>query len=187
MIGAGNRKLAEELASIAFFTGFGVGLVIAVIGNANIGQLVRMLGSTETIAPYAEAYASYIFVAAPFMICSFIMNNLLRFQGKALFAMVGITTGGVLNMVLDPIFIFGLDMGTAGAALATGLSQFISFCILLFMCNSREECISIHPEEIQTDIGNLWRNHPWRPAISGTSGDRQYRYHYHEYHGPALR
>ena len=149
MIGAGNRKLAEELASIAFFTGFGVGLVIAVIGNANIGQLVRMLGSTETIAPYAEAYASYIFVAAPFMICSFIMNNLLRFQGKALFAMVGITTGGVLNMVLDPIFIFGLDMGTAGAALATGLSQFISFCILLFMCNSREECISIHPKKFK--------------------------------------
>ena len=152
MIGAGNRKLAEELASIAFFTGFGVGLVIAVIGNANIGQLVRMLGSTETIAPYAEAYASYIFVAAPFMICSFIMNNLLRFQGKALFAMVGITTGGVLNMVLDPIFIFGLDMGTAGAALATGLSQFISFCILLFMCNSREECISIHPKKFKPTL-----------------------------------
>lgn len=152
MIGAGNRKLAEELASIAFFTGFGMGLVIAVIGNANIGQLVRMLGSTETIAPYAEAYASYIFVAAPFMICSFIMNNLLRFQGKALFAMVGITTGGVLNMVLDPIFIFGLDMGTAGAALATGLSQFISFCILLFMCNSREECISIHPKKFKPTL-----------------------------------
>ncbi|MCI5652726.1 MAG: MATE family efflux transporter [Lachnospiraceae bacterium] len=152
MIGAGNRKLAEELASIAFFTGFGVGLVIAVIGNANIGQLVRMLGSTETIAPYAEAYASYIFVAAPFMICSFIMNNLLRFQGKALFAMVGITTGGVLNMVLDPIFIFGLDMGTAGAALATGISQFISFCILLFMCNSREECISIHPKKFKPTL-----------------------------------
>ena len=152
MIGAGNRKLAEELASIAFFTGFGVGLVIAVIGNANIGQLVRMLGSTETIAPYAEAYASYIFVAAPFMICSFIMNNLLRFQGKALFAMVGITTGGVLNMVLDPIFIFGLDMGTAGAALATGLSQFISFCILLFLCNSREECISIHPKKFKPTL-----------------------------------
>ena len=152
MIGAGNRKLAEELASIAFFTGFGVGLVIAVIGNANIGQLVRMLGSTETIAPYAEAYASYIFVAAPFMICSFIMNNLLRFQGKALFAMVGITTGGVLNMALDPIFIFGLDMGTAGAALATGLSQFISLCILLFMCNSREECISIHPKKFKPTL-----------------------------------
>ena len=152
MIGAENRKLAEELASIAFFTGFGVGLVIAVIGNANIGQLVRMLGSTETIAPYAEAYASYIFVAAPFMICSFIMNNLLRFQGKALFAMVGITTGGVLNMVLDPIFIFGLDMGTAGAALATGISQFISFCILLFMCNSREECISIHPKKFKPTL-----------------------------------
>ena len=152
MIGAGNRKLAEELASIAFFTGFGVGLVIAVIGNANIGQLVRMLGSTETIAPYAEAYASYIFVAAPFMICSFIMNNLLRFQGKALFAMVGITTGGVLKMDMDPIFNIELDMGTAGAALATGLSQFISFCILLFMCNSREECISIHPKKFKPTL-----------------------------------
>lgn len=80
------------------------------------------------------------------------MNNLLRFQGKALFAMVGITTGGVLNMVLDPIFIFGLDMGTAGAALATGLSQFISFCILLFMCNSREECISIHPKKFKPTL-----------------------------------
>lgn len=132
MIGAGNRKLAEELASIAFFTGFGVGLVIAVIGNANIGQLVRMLGSTETIAPYAEAYASYIFVAAPFMICSFIMNNLLRFQGKALFAMVGITTGGVLNMVLDPIFIFGLDMGQLARLLLQGfpsLSASVSCCL----------------------------------------------------------
>lgn len=152
MIGAGKKKLAEELASIAFFTGFAVGLVIAVIGNANIRQIVMMLGSTETIAPYAEAYASYIFVAAPFMMCAFIMNNLLRFQGKALFAMVGITAGGVLNMVLDPLFIFGFGMGTAGAALATGLSQFISFCILLFMCNSRKDCISIHPKKFKPTL-----------------------------------
>lgn len=71
------------------------------------------------------------------------MNNILRFQGKALFAMVGITTGGILNIVLDPVFIFGMDMGTAGAALATGISQFVSFCILLAMCNLRKDCISI--------------------------------------------
>ena len=130
LIGAGNRELAEKLASIAFFTGFFMGLVM-------------MLGSTVTIAPYAEAYASYILIAAPFMMTSFIMNNILRFQGKALFAMVGITTGGILNIVLDPVFIFGMGMGTAGAALATGISQFVSFCILLVMCNFRKDCISI--------------------------------------------
>ena len=135
LIGAGNRELAEKLASIAFFTGFFMGLVITVLGTANIHALVMMLGSTVTIAPYAEAYASYILIAAPFMMTSFIMNNILRFQGKALFAMVGITTGGILNIVLDPVFIFGMGMGTAGAALATG--------ILLVMCNFRKDCISI--------------------------------------------
>ena len=143
LIGAGNRELAEKLASIGFFTGFGMGLVITVLGTANIHVLVMMLGSTVTIAPYAEAYASYILLAAPFMMTSFIMNNILRFQGKALFAMVGITTGGILNIILDPVFIFGMDMGTAGAALATGISQFVSFCILLAMCNLRRDCISI--------------------------------------------
>ena len=143
LIGAGNRELAEKLASIGFFTGFGMGLVITVLGTANIHALVMMLGSTVTIAPYAEAYASYILLASPFMMTSFIMNNILRFQGKALFAMVGITTGGILNIVLDPVFIFGMDMGTAGAALATGISQFVSFCILLAMCNLRKDCISI--------------------------------------------
>ena len=151
-LGAGKRELAEQIVSIAFFTGIIMGLVITVSATFNIHRVVLLLGATETIAPYAEAYAHYIFIAAPFMICSFIMNNLLRFQGKASFAMVGITVGGLLNIALDPLFIFTLDMGTAGAALATGLSQFISFCILLFMCNSREECISIHPKKFKPTL-----------------------------------
>lgn len=142
-IGAGKRELAEKLASIAFFTGFAMGLVMLVLGTVQMDNIIRILGSTETIAPYAKAYAGYIFMAAPFMMSSLIMNNLLRFQGKSFWAMIGITTGGIINMVLDPIFIFGLNMGTAGAALATGLSQFISFCILLFMCNTQKDCISI--------------------------------------------
>ena len=132
LIGAGNRELAEKLASIAFFTGFFMGLVITVLGTANIHALVMMLGSTVTIAPYAEAYASYILIAAPFMMTSFIMNNILRHHNRRYF-----------NIVLDPVFIFGMGMGTAGAALATGISQFVSFCILLVMCNFRKDCISI--------------------------------------------
>ena len=141
--GLTQKELAEQIVSIAFFTGIIMGLVITVSATFNIHRVVLLLGATETIAPYAEAYAHYIFIAAPFMICSFIMNNLLRFQGKASFAMVGITVGGLLNIALDPLFIFTLDMGTAGAALATGLSQFISFCILLWMCNHQDSCISI--------------------------------------------
>ena len=95
-IGAGKRELAEQIASIAFFTGMGIGLIIAVFGSLNLTPIVYFLGATPTIAPYAEDYAFYIFLAAPFMICSFIMNNLLRFQGKAFFAMFGITAGGGL-------------------------------------------------------------------------------------------
>ena len=80
------------------------------------------------------------------------MNNLLRLQGLAAFAMVGITTGGILNIALDPIFIFGLGLGTSGAAIATGLSQFISFCILLAQCNLRRECIPIRFSNFRPSI-----------------------------------
>ena len=102
-----------------------------------------LLGSTETIKPYAVEYARYIFLATPFMMCSFIMNNLLRLQGLASLAMIGITTGGILNMVLDPILIFGFGLGTSGAAIATGFSQIVSFCILLYQCNRGKGCIPI--------------------------------------------
>lgn len=141
--GAGEQEKGEKIASTGFFTGLIVGTAIMVIGLSNIEQIVMMLGSTETIKPYAVAYARYIFLAAPFMMCSFIMNNLLRLQGLAAYAMLGIASGGILNIFLDPIFIFGLDLGTAGAAIATGLSQFTSFCILLCQCNLRKSCVSI--------------------------------------------
>ena len=142
-LGAGNDELAKRYAATGFFTAFGAGVVIAVLGIANIDPLVRFLGATETIAPYARDYATYIFFGAPFIMCSFAMNNLLRFEGLAFYGMIGITSGGILNMVLDPIFIFGFDMGTAGAALATALAQFVSFVILLVMTNTKPDAISI--------------------------------------------
>ena len=86
------------------------------------------------------------------MMCSFVMNNILRFQGLSLYGMVGITTGGILNMVLDPIFIFGLGLGTAGAAIATAISQFVSFSILLAMCNTRPDALSIRPRHFKPTL-----------------------------------
>jgi putative MATE family efflux protein len=90
------------------------------------------LGSTPTILPYTKAYLRIILLGAPFIMSSFVLNNQLRFQGSAAYAMVGIVTGAVVNVVLDPIFIFVFDMGVAGAALATVISQAVSFTLLCF-------------------------------------------------------
>lgn len=141
----GNRdeETAGRSAATAFFTAVVIGVLITVFGLMFSGQLVYMLGATDTIAPYAQDYARYILIAAPFMLSSFVLNNILRAQGNAVFAMVGITFGGVLNMILDPLLIFGFDMGISGAAIATMLSQMISFGILLYQCNRQTGCISI--------------------------------------------
>lgn len=142
-LGNKDEERASLFAATAFYTAGIIGLAILVLGIAFSEPLVYMLGATETIAPYAQDYARYILFAAPFMLTSFVMNNILRAQGNAMFAMIGITTGGVLNMILDPILIFGFDMGISGAAIATMVSQMISFGILLYQCNSREDCIKI--------------------------------------------
>ena len=142
-LGAGREDEAARFVSTGFFTTFTMGIAVLIAGNLNLDGIVRLLGATDEIAPHARAYAGYIFYAAPFMMCSFVMNNMLRFQGMASLAMIGITTGGLLNIALDPFFIFALGMGTAGAALATAMSQFVSFIILLVMCNTRRGVIPI--------------------------------------------
>ncbi|MCD8105871.1 MAG: MATE family efflux transporter [Lachnospiraceae bacterium] len=152
LLGKGREEEARRYASVAWFTGLGLGCVVSVLGMTLMEPIVMLLGSTETIAPYAVDYARYIFLAAPFMICSLIMNNLLRFQGLAVYSMAGITTGGILNMILDPILIFGAGMGTMGAGVATGFSQFVSFCILLFMCNTHKDAIRITPRNFRPSL-----------------------------------
>ena len=148
-LGAGDEERAGRFAAVGFFSAFAVGVVITIFGLSNIDSLVRFLGATETIAPYAVDYATYIFYAAPFIMCSFVMNSLLRFEGLAIFGMVGITSGGILNMILDPILIFGFNLGTAGAAIATAISQFTSFCILLTITTLRPEAISIRAKHFR--------------------------------------
>ena len=122
-LGARETEKAMSSASTAFLFALALGILLAVFGVLFNKPLMRLLGATETILPYAQSYAAYIFLGAPFMCTSFVMNNLLRSEGKAAFAMVGITAGGVLNIALDPLFIFTFGLGTAGAAIATSLSQ----------------------------------------------------------------
>ena len=132
-LGSRNTEAATRFASTSFFTALAAGVVLAVVGLSTLPSFMMLLGSTETILPHACAYARPILIAAPLMISSLVMNNILRYEGKANFAMIGLVTGGVLNILLDPIFMFGLGLGTAGAGIATALSQSISFCILLSM------------------------------------------------------
>ncbi len=132
-LGSQNTKAATRFASTSFFTALTFGLILAAVGLTALPHFMMLLGSTETILPHACAYARPILIAAPLMMSSLVMNNILRYEGKASFAMIGLVTGGVLNMVLDPVFIFGFGLGTAGAGIATALSQSISFCILLSM------------------------------------------------------
>ena len=132
-LGSRNTKAATRFASTSFFTALAVGVVLALIGLATLPGFMMLLGSTETILPHACAYARPILIAAPLMISSLVMNNILRYEGKANFAMIGLVTGGVLNILLDPVFMFVLGLGTAGAGIATALSQTVSFFILLSM------------------------------------------------------
>ena len=130
-LGKKNIEAAEKMVSVGFFTALITGAVLGVLGLVFLDPLAKLLGATPTILPYAKAYMTPILVGAPFMCSSLVLNNQLRFQGNAVYAMVGIVSGAVLNIALDPLFIFTLDMGVAGAGWATIISQFVSFCLLL--------------------------------------------------------
>ncbi len=145
MLGEKKQEKAQRACSTAVYTAFVCGLLLAVFGIRNMDSLVRILGATETIAPYAKDYGKYILIAAPYMTVSFVFNNHLRAQGNAALSMFGITTGGVLNVILDPVLIFHFEMGISGAAIATILSQFISFLILLVLVIRSGNVLKPHP------------------------------------------
>ena len=145
LLGENNRKKASQVLSTAFILAAIVGTLLLIFGTVFITPMVRLLGATPTCENYAVDYASYVLLAAPFMATSFVMNQCLRSEGSATLSMVGMGFGGILNCVLDPIFIlnkgdllfgfempFGFGMGVLGASLATAISKVVSFVILIF-------------------------------------------------------
>lgn len=126
-------KKASSYVSSAFFLGGLLGIIFAVIGLLTLTPFMRFLGSTETILPYAKDYGMWVMISCPFLICSLIMNNCLRYEGKAFYAMIGLTSGAVLNMGMDYVFINICGLGVFGAGMATAISQIISFGILLIL------------------------------------------------------
>lgn len=131
LLGEGNRKKAEIYASTAFFTALIAGMVLAVAGIFLSNQISVLLGAGSTTRDAAAGYLKYILLGSPFILGSFVLNNQLRYQGSAVYSMVGIVSGSLINIVLDPLFIFQLNMGVKGAAVATVISQAIGFIILV--------------------------------------------------------
>ena len=132
LLGEGNEKKASQVLSTSFFAAFAMGALLLIFGSIFMVPMVRLLGATPTCEQYSIDYATYVLLAAPFMASNFVMNQCLRSEGSATLSMIGMGFGGILNVILDPIFIFTLDMGVAGASLATAISKWVSFAILVF-------------------------------------------------------
>lgn len=132
-LGEQNTDAAEHMAITGFIFALSGGLLITIFGEIFLQPLCIILGSTPTILPYAEQYLGIILIGAPFMTSSLVLNNQMRFQGNAIYAMVGIVSGVILNIVLTPIFIFVFNWGITGAAIGTVISQITSFTLLLYM------------------------------------------------------
>ena len=133
LLGEKNKDRSESVAICALVSAFVFGLCVSCFGLVFSEQLLRLMGATDTILPYSQEYVRYILIAAPVMAATFVLNNLLRCQGKAKFAMIGVGSGALLNIGLDPLFIFVFNMGIRGAALATAVSQCVGFSVLLSM------------------------------------------------------
>ena len=128
-----DTESAGRYVSSAFFIGGALGLIMMVLGLTFLTPFMRLLGSTETILPYARDYGMWVLIACPFMICSLVLNNNLRYEGKAFYSMFGLASGGILNIFGDFLLIRVLHLGVFGAGMATAISQMVSFVILLIL------------------------------------------------------
>lgn len=151
-LGQRKKRDADVVASSATLSAIIAGLLLTAVGLLFNRGIMESLGSTPTILPYAKEYSVIIFWGAPFSCCSFVFNNLLRAQGKSFFAMTGIVSGALLNIFLDPIFIFTLDMGISGAALSTVLCQVISAGVMLFALLGKNSMLRLGKEYISKQL-----------------------------------
>lgn len=172
LLGKGDEKKASRVLSTAFFLAFGIGTLLLVVGMTFMTPMVRLLGATPTCEKYSIDYATYILLAAPFMASNFVMNQCLRSEGSAMLSMVGMAFGGVLNCILDPIFIFGLDLGVAGASIATAISKIVSFGILIYPYVTRHSLLRLSirnfymSKDIISEIVTVGSSSAFRSALA---------------------
>ena len=192
LLGAGEEKKASRVLSTAFFIAFGIGTVLLIFGSIFMTPMVRLLGATPSCEQYSIEYATYILLAAPFMATSFVMNQCLRSEGSATLSMIGMGFGGILNCILDPIFILGSEglkskygivlpfevagMGVAGASIATAISKVVSFAILIFPYVARRSLLNLSlrnfapTKEIMQEIISVGSSSMFRSGLAVVAG-----------------
>lgn len=151
-LGAKLDDRASLYATSATFGAMALGLLISILGLIYLEPIMIAFGSTETILPYSLEYAKYILYFAPIMCGTFVISNALRACGQIDYSMIGTVTGVILNIILDPILIFVLDMGVAGAAIATSISQTVSFIVLLYPFVKNKTIINISYKNISRKL-----------------------------------
>lgn len=130
-LGARQFTQAGTMAAVGFFSPIILGTIAALVCLPLLPQLVTLLGAPANVVPYACNYLRYILIASPFMMSALTLNNQLRLQGNARFGMIGIVSGAILNIALDPLFIYVFKLGVTGASLATAISQLFAWFLLL--------------------------------------------------------
>lgn len=155
LLGAKQDQHAKEVLSTCYFTALLLGCCVLAFGFAFQNPLLRFLGANEEILPYSRQYCQYILLAAPFMASSFVLNQCLRAEGSSTYSMIGMVTGAVLNIGLDPIFIFGFGWGVAGASAATAISKVVSWCILMVPYLRKRTLLSIKFSQIRLRWGDI--------------------------------
>ena len=154
LLGARDRQKASEIAATGFVLALTLGFLLAVFGNLFAVPLANLLGATDSTRRETVSYLRIILLGAPFMMGQCVINNQLRFQGSAFYAMIGLMSGAVVNIGLDPLLMFGFGLGIPGAAIATISGQFIGFCVLLVGSRAGEN-IRLHIRNIRMSRHNL--------------------------------
>ena len=132
-----NETEANEYVSTGFYTALTLGTVLMIGGLLFLKPFMIALGSTETILPYAMQYGACVLISCPLVMGSFVLNNNLRYEGKAFFSMLGLVSGGIINILGDYLLVMVLPFGVLGAGISTAVSQTISFGILLYFYKKR--------------------------------------------------
>ena len=176
LLGQGDQKKASQVLSTSFFAAAALGILLLVFGSIFMTPMVRLLGATPTCEEHSIDYATYVLLAAPFMASNFVMNQCLRSEGSATLSMIGMGIGGILNCFLDPIFIFALDMGVAGASLATAISKLVSFAILIFPYITRRSMLRLSirnffpSRDIVSKVVSMGSSSMFRSGLAVVSG-----------------
>lgn len=155
-LGADRKKDAETYGSSAFAGAVLAGLLLCAFGILFLNPILHLVGCSDTMLPYAKPYATWILASAPLFCGTFVLNNLLRSEGQAAYSMIGTVSGGLLNVLLDPLFIFVFDLGTLGAAIATTLGMAVSFLVLLVRYLSKKTILRLSIGAVSRDPKTYW-------------------------------